>query len=71
VFYDNVDIASDHGRQIFHDALTLDPRQRPAHLSMTSSGDELLAYARWAGFDNIQVHRWDGAWVGVAATKPV
>lgn len=70
VFYDNVDIASPHGKRTFDEALTLDPLHRPAHLSMTSSGDELEAYARWAGFEHIRVHRWHDAWVGVSAVKP-
>ncbi len=69
IFYDNVDVASPHGKHLFDEALSVDPRHRPAHMGMTSSGDELEAYARWAGFENIEVHRWSDAWVGVAARK--
>jgi SAM-dependent methyltransferase len=71
VFYDNVDVASAHGKRMFDDALAIDPLHRPAYMSMTSSGDELEAYARWAGFSEIRVHRWHDAWVGVAAVKGV
>jgi len=69
IFYDNVDVASAHGKRMFDEALTVDPRHRPAYMSMTSSGDELEAYARWAGFENISVHRWHDAWVAVSAVK--
>lgn len=69
VFYDNVDVASSHGKRMFDEALAVDPSSRPAYMSMTSSGDELEAYARWAGFEGIRVHRWHDAWVGVSAVK--
>jgi SAM-dependent methyltransferase len=69
IFYDNVDVASSHGKRMFDEALAVDPSKRPAYMSMTSSGDELEAYARWAGFENIRVHRWHDAWVGVSAGK--
>jgi SAM-dependent methyltransferase len=68
-FFDNVDIASGHGWKVFTDAVVLDPAKRPAHLAMTSSGDELSTYARRAGFQDVQIHRWDDAWVGVVGTK--
>lgn len=71
IFYDNVDVASAHGKRMFDEALAVDPSKRPAYMSMTSSGDELEAYARWAGFEHIAVHRWHDAWVGVSAVKPV
>jgi hypothetical protein len=54
---------------MFDEALAIDPSKRPGYMSMTSSGDELEAYARWAGFENISVHRWHDAWVGVSAVK--
>jgi SAM-dependent methyltransferase len=69
IFYDNMDIISPHGKMMFDHGLSLDPMARPAHLSMTSTGDELETYARWAGFTDIRVHRWADAWVGVAAIK--
>lgn len=69
IFYDNVDVASSHGKRMFDEALAVEPSNRPAYMSMTSSGDELEAYARWAGFHDIKVHRWHDAWVGVSAVK--
>jgi ubiquinone/menaquinone biosynthesis C-methylase UbiE len=69
-FFDNVDIISDHGWEIFTIGYSIDPASRPAHLSMTSSGDELQTYAQKAGFQDVSIHRWDAAWVGVTGVKP-
>ena len=38
-FFDNVDITSNHGWKVFMDGFALDIEHRPAHLSMTSTGD--------------------------------
>lgn len=70
IFYDNLDIASSHGWKAFMACCAYDPLHRPAHLCMTSSADELLTYARRAGFDHVQAHRWADAWVGIVASKP-
>ena len=68
-FFDNVDITSDHGWKVFMDGFGLDIAARPAHLSMTSTGDELRTYAIKAGFTDVRVHRWDDAWVGVTGIR--
>ena len=68
-FFDNLDITSPHGWKVFMEGATFDIEGRPAHLSMTSSGDELSTYAVKAGFSDVRVHRWDDAWVGVTGTK--
>jgi len=69
-FFDNVDITSDHGWEVFSAGYAFDVERRPSQLSMTSSGDELRVYAEKAGFQNVQIHRWDNAWVGVTGVKP-
>ena len=69
-FFDNVDITSDHGWQVFTEGYKYTPGNRPAQLSMVSTGDELETYARKAGYCNIRIHRWDSAWVGVTGVKP-
>ena len=69
-FVDNADIASTHGWNLFMSSFTVDPNRREPNLSMVSSGDELQAYFTHAGFSDIQVHRWDDAWVGAVGTKP-
>lgn len=69
-FFDNVDLMSAHGWKVFMDGFAFSVEHRPAHLSMTSTGEELQTYAQRAGFANIAVHRWDEAWVGVTGVKP-
>jgi ubiquinone/menaquinone biosynthesis C-methylase UbiE len=69
-FFDNVDITSDHGWKVFSAGYGFDVETRPSQLSMTSTGDELRTYAEKAGFQNIGIHRWDNAWVGVTGVKP-
>ncbi|MFH1080468.1 MAG: class I SAM-dependent methyltransferase [Pseudomonadota bacterium] len=69
-FFDNVDIISDHGWEVFSAGYAYAAEARPPQLSMTSSGDELKTYAEKAGFQNIRIHRWDNAWVGVTGVKP-
>lgn len=68
-YFDNVDITSSHGWKVFLDSASYPPDERPAYLPMTSSGDELRTYAERAGFQNVQVHRWDDAWVAATGRK--
>jgi ubiquinone/menaquinone biosynthesis C-methylase UbiE len=68
-YFDNVDISSSHGWEVFSKALGYDIDKRPAHIGMTSTGDELYTYALRAGFKNFQIHHWDDAWVGVTGIK--
>lgn len=68
-FFDNVDITSSHGWEVFMQGASYDTDNRPAHLSMVSTGDELQTYAEKAGFTDVKVHRWDDAWVGVTGIK--
>lgn len=69
-FFDNVDIASNHGWEVFMAGYAYPAKARPPQLSMTSSGDELRTYAEKAGFQNVRIQRWDDAWVGVTGIKP-
>ncbi len=69
-FFDNIDLTSSHGWKVFMEAFSWDIQNRPAHLSMASTGEELLTYALRAGFEDVKVHRWDDAWVGVTGIKP-
>jgi len=68
-FFDNVDILSPHGWKVFMEGFACPPLKRPPHLSMVSSGDELKTYALKEGFAQVQIHRWDDAWVGVTGIK--
>jgi ubiquinone/menaquinone biosynthesis C-methylase UbiE len=68
-FFDNLDVTSGHGWKVFMDGFAFPVEERPAHLSMVSSADELRTYAVKAGFNDVVVHRWDDAWVGVTGLK--
>jgi ubiquinone/menaquinone biosynthesis C-methylase UbiE len=68
-YFDNVDIASSHGWKVFMETAEMPADQRPAHVSMVSTGEELETYAHRAGFDDVTVNRFHGAWVAVTGTK--
>jgi ubiquinone/menaquinone biosynthesis C-methylase UbiE len=69
-YFDNVDIRSAHGRKFFASGTVYELEQRPPHIGMVSTGDELQSYGEWAGFENVRIHRWDDAWVALTGTKP-
>jgi len=69
-YFDNVDITTDHGWEVFQEGARFPATERPAHLSMTSSGDELESYGKRAGFADVKLHRWGGAWVAITGRKP-
>ncbi|MGH8021690.1 MAG: class I SAM-dependent methyltransferase [Opitutaceae bacterium] len=69
-YFDNVDISTDHGWEVFSSGAAYSPENRPAHLSMVSTAPELEAYGKRAGFDDVCVHRWGGAWVALTGRKP-
>ena len=69
-YFDNMDISSPQGWQMFEAGTRYPPEKRPAHLSTVSTGEELRAYAIRAGFTDIQVHRLPQGWVAVSALKP-
>jgi SAM-dependent methyltransferase len=69
-YFDNMAIGSEHGWQMFLAGAAWPLDRRPAHLSMISSGEELEAYAKHAGFENVRVHRLDEGWVAATGNKP-
>lgn len=69
-YFDNIDITTSHGWQVFTDSAAYEAAERPAYLPMTSSADELRTYALRAGFTDVHVHQWDDAWVAVTGVKP-
>jgi ubiquinone/menaquinone biosynthesis C-methylase UbiE len=69
-YFDNVDITTDHGWKVFLESAHFPRNERPPHLSMTSSGDELETYGTRAGFADVAIHRWGGAWVALTGRKP-
>jgi ubiquinone/menaquinone biosynthesis C-methylase UbiE len=69
LFVDNIDIKSKRGHSMFMESYAYPAKSRPAHLSMVSSGDELESYFNWAGFQEVELHRWNDAWVGASGKK--
>jgi SAM-dependent methyltransferase len=69
LYCDNVDITSTLGWTMFLDAASYPPKERPAFLPMLSSADELRVYGTRAGFADVQVRRYDDAWVALVARK--
>jgi ubiquinone/menaquinone biosynthesis C-methylase UbiE len=70
VYMDNVDITSTLGWKIFSDSASYPPHERPAFLPMLSSVDELRTYGVKAGFERVETHQIDDAWVIVCGIKP-
>jgi ubiquinone/menaquinone biosynthesis C-methylase UbiE len=68
-YFDNLDIATDPGWQLFSNSARFPIERRPAHLSMVSSAEELETYAKRAGFVDVKVHRPPQGWAVVAARK--
>ncbi len=69
-YFDNVDITTDHGWEVFSAGAAYPPESRPAHLSMVSTADELETYGRRCGFAEVRVRKWGGAWVALTGRKP-
>lgn len=65
-YFDNVPFDTEHGWAVFNEGLRYPVEQRPAHLSMVSSREELKTYLLKAGFEDVRSHDlWTGA---IAAT---
>lgn len=66
---DNFNLCSDEGWAMFEELRRLPPTQRPAHISKSSTPQELLEYLRRAGFTKID-HAEEGLWVTAWGHKP-
>lgn len=70
LYADNLDITSAVGWRVFSDAASYPTTARPSFIPMVSSGEELRTYAARAAFADVEVHRFDDAWVAVTGRKP-
>jgi ubiquinone/menaquinone biosynthesis C-methylase UbiE len=68
-FFDNLDLTSNHGWEVFMTGFSYELDNRPAHLSMCSTGEELQVYGTRAGFAQVTIHRWGDARVGLTGVK--
>lgn len=64
---DNFNIMSNGGWNIFIDNLSIAPKQRPPHISKSSTPQELVVYFQRAGFHDIRVIESD-TWITVYGT---
>ena len=69
IYVDNFNLASDRGFAIFEQHRALYPRARPAHISKSSTPEEIHTYLTRAGFSDSKID-CDGEWVRGVGTKP-
>lgn len=68
VYVDNFNLCSNEGWEVFENHRHLYPRQRPPHVSKSSTPPEIETYLRRAGFRDVRI-REDGVWVQGYAVK--
>jgi SAM-dependent methyltransferase len=69
VYYDNFNLLSDEGWKVFQLSAQHDSAARPANISKSSTPDELITYAKRAGFTDIRSREGE-LWVTICARKP-
>jgi len=70
LFVDNFNLCDDAGWQVFETHRThFRPDQRPAHISRSSTPDEIRAYLKRAGFESVQIREKNG-WVQGSGRSP-
>ena len=69
IYFDNFNLRSDEGWQLFEDLYRMEPAARPPNISRSSTPQELQTYAERAKFDDIHVLT-RGLWVTVTGVKP-
>lgn len=70
LYVDNANLCSDAGWAIFETHAQFAPAQRPDHITVCSTPEELREYLRRAGFENIQTQPGDEL-VSVWGRKPL
>lgn len=69
-YFDNFHLGAQSGWGIFSAGAGIPLDQRPAHLSMSSSRDELTAYLNRAGFENVRVYELPSELLAAVGRKP-
>jgi SAM-dependent methyltransferase len=70
-YFDNVPLDTEHGWSVFLDSARYPFARRPAHISMTSTREELRTYLTKAGFAEIQIHDLANGFIAATGRKPV
>jgi SAM-dependent methyltransferase len=69
-YFDNFPLDSGHGWQVFMESSRYPLERRPAHMSMSSSREELGIYLRKAGFVDVRVHDLPNELIAATGRKP-
>jgi ubiquinone/menaquinone biosynthesis C-methylase UbiE len=69
-FFDNYPLDSEHGWKVFLESSSYPLDRRPAHLSMSSSREELRTYLAKAGFAKVAVHDLPNTMIAATGEKP-
>jgi ubiquinone/menaquinone biosynthesis C-methylase UbiE len=69
-YFDNFPLDSAHGWKVFMEGASYPLERRPAHMSMSSSREELGIYLRKAGFVDIVVHDLPNELIAATGRKP-
>jgi ubiquinone/menaquinone biosynthesis C-methylase UbiE len=69
-YFDNFSLDSEHGWKVFLEGARYPLERRPAHLSMSSSREELGVYLRKAGFVDVRVHDLPNELIAATGRKP-
>ena len=69
-YFDNFQLDSRTGWKIFTDGALYPPDERPAHISMASTREELGIYLRKAGFGEVRVYELPGELIAATGRKP-
>jgi ubiquinone/menaquinone biosynthesis C-methylase UbiE len=69
-YFDNFHLGSATGWELFRAGASLPLDGRPAHISMSSTREELRTYLRKAGFEDIRVYELPNELAAVVGRKP-
>jgi ubiquinone/menaquinone biosynthesis C-methylase UbiE len=69
-YFDNFPLDSEHGWQVFSQGGSYPLNRRPAHLSMSSSREELWTYLTKAGFADVVVRDLPNGLIAATGRKP-
>jgi SAM-dependent methyltransferase len=69
-YFDNFPLDSEHGWKVFSESASYPLERRPAHLSMSSTREELRTYLEKAGFADTVVHDLQNGMIAATGRKP-
>jgi len=70
IYIDNFPLDTAHGWEVFTASASYTLNTRPAHISMSSSREELRTFLQKAGFENYEVHDLPNGRIAATGHKP-